>query len=86
MRLLHWICVKTRRDMIRNNDIKERVRAAPILEKMGKTRIWWFVLVERRFVDVVVRRVDQMEDNQITRGRGRLRKTIKIDLEINELD
>jgi len=46
--------------------------------------------VERRFVDSVVRRVDQMEDSPITRGRGRPRKTrretIKKDLEINELD
>jgi len=58
----------------------------PILQKMVKTRIWWFVHVERRLVDVVVRRVDQMEDNQITRGRGRLSITIKIDLEINEFD
>jgi hypothetical protein len=33
--------------------------------------------VERRLVDVVVRRVDQMEESQIKRGRGRLRKTTR---------
>jgi len=41
-------------------------------------------------VDVVVRRVDQMEESQVKRGRGRTRKTIREtirkDLEINELD
>jgi len=41
-------------------------------------------------VDEVVRRVDQMEGRQITRGRGRprktIRETIKKDLEINELE
>jgi len=47
----------------------------------------WFGHIERR---PVVRRIDQLEDSQITRGRGRPRKTIreiiKKDLEINELD
>jgi hypothetical protein len=57
---------------------------------MVKTRIRWFGHVERRPVDFEVRRVDKMEGSQITRGRGRRRKTIKEtikkDLEINELD
>jgi hypothetical protein len=44
---------------------------------MVETRLWWFGHVERRPVDVVVRRVDQMEGCQITRGRGRLKKTIR---------
>ncbi len=43
----------------------------------------------RRLVDAPVRRVDQMDDSPIVRGRGRLRKTIgqvvKRDLEINDL-
>jgi len=43
-----------------------------------------------RLVDVVIRRVDHMEESQITRGRGRLGKTIKETtkkyLEINELE
>ena len=47
----------------------------------------WFGHVERR---PVVKRIDQMEDSQITRGRGRPRKTIRgtimKNLEINELD
>jgi len=41
-------------------------------------------------VDVVVRRVDQMEESQVKRGRGRprktIRETIRKDLEVNELD
>jgi len=47
------------------------------------------VYVERRLVDSVVRRVDEMKMSQITRGRGRhrktIRETIRKDLEINEL-
>jgi len=45
---------------------------------------------ERRPVDFVLRRIDQLEDIQITRGRGRPRKIIREssrkDFEINELD
>jgi len=41
---------------------------------------------ERRPVDFVTRKVDHMENSQITRGRGRPRKIIMKDLEINELD
>jgi len=63
---------------------------APIVEKMMETGLRWFGYVERRLVDVVVRRVDQMEDSQITIGKSKhrktIRETIKKDLEINELD
>jgi len=52
VRMLRWMCGKTRWDKIRNDTF------------------------ERRPVDVV-RRVDQMEDSQITRGRERPRKTIR---------
>lgn len=50
----------------------------------------WFDHVERRLVDSIVRRVDQIKGRQTARGRGRLRKTIrktiKKYLNINELD
>jgi hypothetical protein len=47
-----------------------RVGVAPIVEKSVETRLRWIGHVERRLVDFVVRRVDQMEDSQITRGIG----------------
>jgi len=57
---------------------------------MLENRIRWFGHVERRPLDVVVRRVDQMEVSQIRRGSGRprktIRETIRKDLEVNELD
>lgn len=57
---------------------------------MVENRLRWFGYLEKRPIDSVVWRVDQMEDSQITKGRGKLRKTIrgtiKKDLEINELD
>lgn len=46
--------------------------------------------MKRKHVGSVVRRVDQMEGSQISRGRGRprtnIRETIKKDLDVNELD
>lgn len=45
---------------------------------------------EGRHVESVVRRIDRMKGSQITRGKGRSRKSIreaiKEDLEISELD
>jgi len=68
----------------------ERVGVAPIVENLVENKLRWFGHVERRPVDVVVRRVDQMEENQVKRGRGRPRKTIREtitkDSEVNELD
>ena len=63
---------------------------APIVEKLVENGLRWFGHVERRPVDAVVRRVDQMEESHVKRGRGRPKKTIKEtirkDLEVNELD
>lgn len=45
-------------------------------EKMVKTlQLKWFGHVERRTVDSVVRKVDQMEGSEIARFRGKPRKT-----------
>jgi len=68
---------KTRHDRFRNDTIKERVGVAPIVEKLVENRHRWFGHVERRSVDAVVRRVDQMEESQVKRGRGRPRITIR---------
>jgi len=43
----------------------------------NRTRNGWFGHVERRHVDSVVRRVDQMEGIQIIRGKGKPRKPIR---------
>ena len=41
------------------------MRLAHIIEKLVENRLRWFGHVERRPVDVVVRRVDQMEESQV---------------------
>ncbi len=44
---------------------------------MEETSLRVFVHVGRRPIDSLVRRIDQMEDSQITKGRGWPRKTIR---------
>ena len=84
------MCGKTRHDSIKNENIRDSVRVAPIVDKMVENRLRWFRNVERRPAYSVIRRVNHMERSQTTRGRGRPRKTIreviKKDLEINDLD
>jgi len=88
MRMLRWMSGKTMHDRIRNDFIRERVGVALIVEKLVENRLRWFGHVERRPVDAVIRRVDQMEESQVKRDRRRPRKTIKEtirkDLEVNE--
>jgi len=64
-------------DRFRNDTIRERVGVAPIVEKLVENRLRWFGHVERRLVDAMVRRVDQMEESQVKRGRGRPKKNIR---------
>lgn len=44
---------------------------------MVETRLKWFGYMERRNVDSITKRVDQMEGSQITGGRDRGRPTKK---------
>jgi len=82
--VLCWMCGKTSGIGLEMAILESW--GAPIVEKMVENSFRWFGNVERRLVAFVVRKVYQMKDNQITRGIGRPRKTIKKDLQINELD
>lgn len=46
-------------------------------KEVVENRLRWFEPIERRHVDSVVSRVDQMEKSQTIRGRRRHRKIIK---------
>lgn len=68
--MLPWMYGKSIWDGIRNYNIREGVGVAPRVETMVENWLRWFGHVKSRPVDYVVRRVDPMEDSQITRGRG----------------
>ena len=90
MRMLRWICGHSRMDKIRNEVIRERVRVAPIEEKMMENRLRWHGHITRRDQDAPVRRCAIRDIEIGMRGRGQPRKTwwetIKKDLELLELD
>ena len=45
-------------------------------KKRGKISFMWFGYMQKRPLKVLVRRVDEMNDNLISRGRRKLRKII----------
>lgn len=90
MKLLRWMSSKTQLDKISKENIRESVRVSPIVEKMVKKRFRWFVHVERRSIDSIVRMVDRIEIRKTIRGSRRFRKivweVIKKDIKINDLN
>jgi len=53
------------------------VGVAPIVEKLVENRLKWFGHVQRRPVDAVVRRVDQMQESRVKRVEEDLRKLLE---------
>jgi hypothetical protein len=55
MCMVRWICGYTRRDHVRNDDIRERLGVAPDEEKLVQHRLRWFRHMQRRSVDAPIR-------------------------------
>jgi hypothetical protein len=55
MRMLLWICGHTRRDRVRNDDIRERLGVAPVKEKLVRHRLRWFGHMQRRPAEAPIR-------------------------------
>ncbi|KAL6560073.1 hypothetical protein OROHE_006311 [Orobanche hederae] len=75
MRMLRWMCGHTKKDRLRNEVIRKKVRVASIEEKMMENRLRWFGHVRRRPVDAPVRRLESWWTSNIVKGRGRPKKT-----------
>ena len=75
MRMLRWICGHTRRDRVRNDDIRDRLGVAPIEEKLVQLRFRWFGYVQRRPPEAPVRSGILSQDSNAKRGRGRPKLT-----------
>ncbi|KAI8572176.1 hypothetical protein RHMOL_Rhmol01G0177900 [Rhododendron molle] len=76
MRMLRWMCGKTRRDRIRNEIVREMVGVAPIEEKLSENRLRWFGHVYHRPEDAAVKRADRIVLDSNATGRGRLKLTL----------
>jgi hypothetical protein len=71
MRMFRWMCGHTRRDRIRNDDIQDRVRVAPIAEKLVQHRLRWFGHIQHRPSDAPVHSGRLKCTDNVKRGRGR---------------
>ncbi|KAL6543338.1 hypothetical protein OROHE_010858 [Orobanche hederae] len=50
MRMLRWMCGHTKKDRIKNEVIREKIRIASIEDKMMENRLRWFGHVRRRLL------------------------------------
>jgi hypothetical protein len=82
--MLRWICGYTRRDRVRNDDIRERLGLAPVEEKLMQHRLRWFRHIQHRLADApicngIIRRTDNEKRD---RGRPNLtcEESVKRDL------
>ena len=75
MRMLRWMCGNTRRDKVRNENIRTKIGVASIEKKMRENCLRWFGHVQRRPTDAPVRRVKRIKLGQAKRAQERLKKT-----------
>ena len=75
MHMLCWVCGNTRRDKVRNEDIRTKIGVASIEEKMRKNHLRWFGHVRRRPIDAPVQLVERINLGQVKRAQGRPKKT-----------
>ena len=84
MRMLRWSCGHTRRDRIKNEDIRDKLGVAPIEEKLVQHRLRWFGHLQRRPPEAPVRAgiIDRIACSHRGRGRPRLtwEEVVKRDL------
>ena len=73
--MLRWICAHTRRDRVRNDDIRDRLGVAPIEEKLVQLQLRWFGHVQRRPPEAPVRSGILRQDSNVKRGRVRPKLT-----------
>jgi hypothetical protein len=73
--MLRRCCGRTRRNRVRNDDIRDRVGVAPIEEKLIQHRLRWFGHIQRRPPEAPVRSVVLKRVDNVKSGRGRPKLT-----------
>jgi hypothetical protein len=77
MQMLRWICGHTRRDRVRNDDIRERLGVAPVEEKLVQHRLRWFGHIQRRPAETIICNGVIRRTGNEKRDRGRPNLTWK---------
>ena len=68
------MCDNTRRDKVRNKDIRTKIGVVSIEEKMREHCLRWFDHVRRRPTDAPVQRVERIKLGQVKRAQRRPKK------------
>jgi len=66
--MLRWMCGNTRRDKVRNEDIRIKIGVTSIEEKMRENHLQWPGHVRRRPTDAPVRRVERIKLGRVKRA------------------
>jgi hypothetical protein len=69
--MLRWICGNTRRDRVRNDDIRESLGVTPVEEKLVQHHLRWFGHIQQRLAETPVRSGVIRRSGNEKRGRGR---------------
>ena len=64
------MCGHTRKDWVRNDDIRDRVAVALIEENLVQHRLRWFGHIQRRPPEATVRSERLKRAENVKRGRG----------------
>lgn len=68
------MCGLTKRDMIKNEDIRAKEEVAYVADKMQEPRLRWFGHIKRRCMDGPMRRCERLTMEGLRRDRGRPKK------------
>ena len=71
MHMLRLMCGHTRKDRVRNDDIRDRVGVAPIEEKLVQHRVRWFGHIQRRPPEAPVHSGWLKRAENVKKGQGR---------------
>jgi hypothetical protein len=75
IRMLHWCCGHTRRDRVRNDNIRDKLGVAPIEDKLIQHRLRWFGHIQWRPLEAPVRSGVLKRADNVKSGRGRPKLT-----------
>jgi hypothetical protein len=64
MRMFRWICGHTRKDRIRNDDIRDKLGVTPIQEKLVQHHLRWFGHIQQRPPEASVRSVLKIQEEE----------------------
>jgi hypothetical protein len=69
--MLRWICDNTRRDQIRNDDIRKGLGMPPVEKKLVQHRLRWFIHMQRRPAEAPIQNEIIILTNNEKRDRER---------------